>query len=295
MTVAIRPMQDHDVAAAEQLSDEGFYELDQRVFQRNWPDPERRTPEHSKVWMARTRHFLANDPGGCWVAEDDGELVGFATSFKRELMWILATYAVRPGLQGQGIGAQLLAASMQYGQGCLRGMLSASSDPKAVRRYRLAGFSLHPQMFLSGVVDRTALPVVDRVRDGNAADVDLMNSIDRQTRGAAHGPDHEFLLANAPRLVVADRTTGSGYVYVSENGSPLLLAATNRRTASDLLWESLASSPPDGKVTVPHLTAANEWAVDIGMAARLELHQSGYLALRNMKPPAPYIHHGALL
>lgn len=295
MTVAIRPMQDHDVPAAEQLSDEGFYELDQRTFQRDWPDPKRRTSEHSKTWMARTRHFLAHDPGGCWVAESDGELVGFATSFNRELMWVLATYAVRPGLQGQGIGAQLLAAALQYGQGCLRGMLSASSDPKAVRRYRLAGFHLHPQMFLDGVVDRSALPIVDKVRDGNAADIDLMNSIDRQTRGAAHGPDHEFILGNAPRLVVADRTTGSGYVYVTESGAPLLLAATNRRTAADLLWESLASSPPGGRLTVPHLTAVNEWAVDIGMAARLELHQSGYLALRNMKPPAPYIHHGALL
>lgn len=295
MTVAIRPMQDHDVAAAERLSDEGFYELDQRTFQRDWPDPERRTPSHRKTWMTRTRHFLKNDPGGCWVAEVDDELVGFATSFNRELMWILATYAVRPNLQGQGIGAQLLAAAMQYGQGCLRGMLSASSDPKAVRRYRLAGFSLHPQMFLSGVVDRSALPVVDRVRDGNTADFDLMDSIDRQTRGAAHGPDHEILLADAARLVIADRTTGSGYAYVNNSGVPTLLAATNRRTATDLLWESLASSPDGEKVRVGRLTAANEWAVDIGMTARLDLHQSGYLALRNMKPPAPYLHNGALL
>lgn len=295
MTVAIRPMQDHDVAAAELLSDEGFYELDQRTFQRDWPDPERRTPSHSKTWMTRTRHFLKHDPGGCWVAEDDGELVGFATSFKRELMWVLATYAVRPGLQGQGIGAQLLAAAMQYGQGCLRAMLSASSDPKAVRRYRLAGFSLHPQMFLSGVVDRSALPVVEKIRDGNAADFDLMDSIDRQTRGAAHGPDHELLLADTARLVVADRTTGSGYAYVTDSGVPTLLAATNRRTATDLLWESLASSPDGTSVRIGRITTANEWAVDVGMAARLDLHQSGYLALRNMKPPAAYLHHGALL
>lgn len=295
MTVAIRPMQDHDVAAAEQLSDEGFYELDRRTFQRDWPEPERRTPSHSKTWMARTRHFLATDPGGSWVAEDDGELVGFATSFNRELMWILATYVVRPGLQGQGIGAQLLAAALQHGQGCLRGMLSASSDPKAVRRYRLAGFSLHPQMFLRGVVDRSALPVVEKVRDGNAADFDLMDSIDRQTRGAAHGPDHELLLDNAARLVIADRTTGSGYVYVSDSGVPILLAATNRRTAADLLWESLASSPEGTTVDIGRITTANEWAVDVGMAARLDLHQTGYLALRNMKPPAPYLHHGALL
>ena len=43
------------------------------------------------------------------------------------------------------------------------------------------------------------------------------------------------------------------------------------------------------------MTAANQWAVDVGLAARLALSTRGYLALRGMKPPTPYLHHGALL
>ena len=31
------------------------------------------------------------------------------------------------------------------------------------------------------------------------------------------------------------------------------------------------------------------------MTARMDLHLDGYLALRGMKPPAPYVHNGALL
>ena len=46
---------------------------------------------------------------------------------------------------------------------------------------------------------------------------------------------------------------------------------------------------------MPHVTAANQWVLDVGFAARLELHQEGYLGLRGMKPPAPYVHNGALL
>jgi hypothetical protein len=95
------------------------------------------------------------------------------------------------------------------------------------------------------------------------------------------------------RLVVSDTSTGSGYAYVDRDGQVMLLAATNRRTATRLLWEALASST--GRTLVPHVTAANEWAVDVGLAARLELHQEGYLALRNMRPPAPYLHHGTFL
>ena len=165
----IRPMRPDDVPDAERLSDEGFYELDIRTFQRNWPEPRRRAGSRQVAWIERTRRFLETDPGGCWVAEDRRGMVGFATSYRRELMWCLATYAVRPGLQGRGIGRPLLEAAMHHGRGCLRGMLSASSDPKAVRRYRQAGFALHPQMFLTGTVDRSAIPVVEKVREGTPA------------------------------------------------------------------------------------------------------------------------------
>jgi GNAT superfamily N-acetyltransferase len=288
----IRPMRPEDVDAAERLSSEGFYEVDLRLARRGDPDPEPRSTERSRQWVARTHHYLRTDPGGCWVAEIDGEPVGFATSFNRELMWILATYVVKPGLQGQGIGRALLATALHHGRGCLRGMLSASSDTKAVRRYRAAGFSLHPQMHLVGTVDRSAIPVVEKVRDGSAADFELMDSIDRRVRGAAHGPDHAWLLS-AFRLVVSDTSTGSGYAFHAGDGTPMLLAATNRRTATRLLWECLAAT--DGRGYVPHVTPANEWAIDVGLAARLELQQSGYLGLRNMRPPTPYLHHGSLL
>jgi GNAT superfamily N-acetyltransferase len=288
----IRPMRPEDVEAAERLSSEGFYEVDLRLARRGDPDPQPRSAERGRQWIDRTHHYLRTDPGGCWVAEIDGEPIGFATSFTRELMWILATYVVKPGLQGQGIGQALLAAALHYGRGCLRGMLSASSDSRAIRRYRAAGFSLQPQMHLVGTVDRSVIPVVEKVRDGSAADFELMDSIDRRIRGAAHGPDHAWLLSTF-RLVVSDTSTGSGYAYHAGDGTPMLLAATNRRTATRLLWECLAAT--DGQGFVPHVTAANEWAIDVGLAARLDLQPSGYLGLRNMRPPAPYLHHGSLL
>jgi GNAT superfamily N-acetyltransferase len=285
-------MRAEDVEPAERLSSEAFHEVDRRLVRRGQPDPEPRSPERGEQWVARTLHYLGTDPGGCWVAEVDGEMVVFATSFNRELMWILASYAVRPGLQGQGIGRALLVAALHHGRGCLRGMLSASSDPRAIRRYRAAGFSLHPQLELAGVLDRSAIPVIEKVRDGSAADFELMDSIDRRIRGAAHGPDHAVLLRMF-RLVVSDSSTGSGYAFHAGDGTPVLLAATNRRTATRLLWECLAASGE--RAFVPHVTAANEWAIDVGLAARLDLEPSGYLALRNMRPPAPYLHHGSLL
>ena len=291
-------MRPGDVLEAEQISDEGFHEVDLRLNRRSWPAPARRDAARRSDWIVRTHHLLLTDPGGCWVAEQDGAMVGFATSFVRETTWFLATYAVRPSLQGRGLGREVLAAALQHGNGTLHAMLSSSADPRAVRRYHAAGFVLHPQMFLTGVVDRSTLPVITKVREGSAGDIDLMDSIDRRTRGAAHGSDHVLMLQSW-RLLISDGTTGSGYAYLPRTGSVALLAATNRRTASRLLWAALAESGAEGGAekpqTIAHVTAANSWAVDVGLAARLDLHQDGYLGLRGMDPPWPYLHHGALL
>lgn len=290
----VRPMTLDDTHAVERLSDAAFYDLDVRTHRPGWPEPEHRAPERAESWRSRIEHLVRHDPRGCWVAEDAGGVIGAAAGMRRDLTWLLATYAVQPGLQGRGVGRQLLDAALSYGSGCLRAMLAASEDPAAVRRYRLAGFTLHPTMLLWGAVPREVLPVVERVREGSAGDVDLLNSVDRQVRDSAHGVDHE-ILARLHRLVVADRPTGSGYVYVPPGGGAYLLAATNRRTATDLLWEALAASSPGRPVTVDHITTVNEWAVDVGMAARMELWTRGYLAVRGMKPPMPYLPSGHFL
>ena len=288
MEALIRPMTTADLDDAERLSDEAFSPMAEPGMSTQ------RTPVQQAQWRQRAAHLLRTDPAGCWVADTDGTMAGFATSYRRDLTWFLATYAVRPDLQGAGLGRALLDVSLTHARGCLRGMLSSSRDPRAFRRYRLAGFTMHPQMFLVGQVDRSAIPVVDHVRDGDESDFALLDSLDRRRRDAAHGPDHAVLLAQH-RLVVVDRAAGSGYAYIGDDGKPAVVCATNRKVATDLLWEAVASAPVDAVLTVPHLTAANEWAIDLGLAAGLEVHTAGYLALRGMKPPAPYIHHGALL
>ncbi len=290
----IRPMTPADVPGAERLSSAAFYELDLRTHQRGWPDPSPRPASRTERWHRRTEHLLRTDPGGCWVAEQDGGLVGFATSLTRELLWILASYAVLPGRQGRGIGRALLDAALHHGRGCLRGMLNASADPQALRRYALAGFTLHPQLLLRGHVDRALLPVVEHVRDGTDGDRDLLDSLDRRTRGAAHGADHA-LLARELRLIVTDRPAGSGYAYVSDTGAPVVLAASSRKAAMSLTWEALAMTDPDTPVELALVSPANDWAVDVAIAARLDVWSRGFLALRGMKEPTPYVPHPTLL
>lgn len=276
----IRPMRADDVAAAERLTARAFAPSSRSG------ETERTTERHRR-WTGRLHYLLEVDRGGCWVADEGGSVVGVAAAARRDLLWVLSTYAVDPDYQGRGAGKALLEAAVGYGAGCLRGMVCSTSDPRAARRYRLAGFTLHPTMRLTGVVDREALPIVDGVRDGTDGDLPLVDSVDRQVRGATHRPDHRILGTYGP-LLVCDLLTGSGYAYLDRTGV-VLLAATRRAIAQRLLWAALARSTPGTEVVVRGLTADQEWALDVGLAAGLQLDHDSYLALRHMRPPAPYI------
>ena len=102
------------------------------------------------------------------MADVDGEVVGCAVSRERELMWILSSFAVLPGHQGAGIGTHLLVAAMHHGRGCLRGMFASSADPGPYAATAGPASPCTRRCSLRGVVDRAALPVVERVREGTA-------------------------------------------------------------------------------------------------------------------------------
>lgn len=285
-------MTQDDLPAAAHASAVTFLEADRLGMRVGEPEPELPTSADSQRWMDRVRYYLSVDPEGCRVAEDSGEIVGFAISQNREDLWYLATYGVLPDRQGKGIGKRLMDAVLAHAGG-RPGLFSSTVHPAATRRYRLAGFKLYPQMRMVGTVDRSTLPVVNGLREGRRDDLEWMDRLDSDLRGAGHGPDHEYML-DTLRLMVTGAADRPGYVYVDdERGRPALLAAADPETAQSLLWQALASAR--GNTLVNCITTANHWAIDVGLAARLDIGQEGYLALRGMNEPAPYLASGHFL
>jgi GNAT superfamily N-acetyltransferase len=295
--VRVRLMREDDLPSAERASGIVFLEGDRSTRRVGDPEPEPRSAAASAQWIDRMRHFLNVDPGGCWAAvEGDGEeeVVGFAMSQNRDRLWYLATYGVLPGRQGSGIGKRLMDAVLAHADG-RQGIFSSTVHPAATRRYRMAGFSLHPQMRMVGTVDRATLPATAAVAglaEGHAGDLEWMDRLDQDLRGAGHGPDHVHLI-DTLRLVVSRANGRPGYVYIDDRGRAALLAAAHPQTAQHLLWEALASAKD--RTLVNCITTANEWALDVGLAARLDIGQEGYIAVRDMQPPAPYLASGHFL
>ncbi|GAA1121333.1 MULTISPECIES: GNAT family N-acetyltransferase [Streptomyces violaceusniger group] len=284
---------DEDAEAAWEVVAAAFGDSAALAGKDGWP------PGYVAEVHERHRHLARTDPGGCWLALDEaGMPLGVTLSARREGTWGLSMFAVLPRAQRQGVGRELLAAALLYGRGCLRGIICGSEDPRAASTYRRAGFALHPAMRLRGTVGpetkERLSPPDGAVHEGVARHRDLLDSVDRRTRGGAHGADHELLLTQR-RLLVVDDLAGSGYCYVGEDGKVEMLAATSRRLAKRLLTAALLCLPEGAEARVPGLTAEQQWAVDVGIEAGLELSTSGYVCLRGMPPPMPYIPSGTFL
>lgn len=283
----LRPMRLEDVEAAEQVSALAFSE-------RRRDGTPGRDAEHRELWRARAARAVQEDGPGCWVVERDGEVLGLSTSIRRDTLWVLSVWAVLPQWHGRGVGRPLLEASMAYAAGALRRMVSSSADPNAVRHYVRVGFDMHPQMTLHGQVDAGGLPRVERVREGGRSDLEWMTSLVRQARGAAHSPADHASLGAAGELRVVERAGRRGFAHLDHDGTIALLAASDRRTATDLFVDALARRHGQ-PFSQRHVTAANQWALRTATAAGLRIRSEGYLGVAGMRPPTAYVHHGTLL
>ena len=135
-SVSIRPMSEGDLGAAEHAAAVTFLEGDRLNRMADEPEPQPPTPDQSRRWVEQIGYLLSVDPQGCWVAERDGEIVGFAVSQNRGPLWYLATYGVLPSEQGKGVGQRLMDAVLAHADG-RPGLFSSTVHPAATRRYRL--------------------------------------------------------------------------------------------------------------------------------------------------------------
>jgi ribosomal protein S18 acetylase RimI-like enzyme len=289
--VTFRPMTEDDVPAAVAAFDTGLLAMLARhalPVTRNSIQEERRRQD-------RTRHFLGTDPEGSWVAEDDGGVVGMSQSFVREGYWMLSQLGTVPGLQGRGVGRELLRRALSHGDPHGPGTIQCSRDPKAMALYASFGFVLHPVVAASGAMRPGS---IERPREVTRYEPDqvterelqIVTTIDRKVRGSARTVDVVAMLAQpGTRLLLhADQ----GYA-VTMDDRVVTLGARQEESATLVLKTMLAESPTGETVEVNWLTSAQQWAIRVVVEAGIELLPFGPVMVRGMDgPPSPYIPSG---
>ncbi|HWE08437.1 MAG TPA: GNAT family N-acetyltransferase [Solirubrobacteraceae bacterium] len=229
----------------------------------------------------RVAHLLASDPEGSFVGEQRGAITGMAQAYRREDLWCLSMLAVEPEAQGTGMGRTLFERALEYGDDG-PGLIVASNDPRALRLYAAAGFSLRPAMEAWGTIDRRTFPAdIAGVTRGTAGDVERVAGISRAVRGAPHTPEIAFALERgAELLLLADR----GFAVAETGLGVWLLAARDDRAASALLWSALDVAG-DVERPVRWITAGQDWAVDVVVRAGLQISAYGALCVRGHPGP----------
>jgi len=242
-----------------------------------------REPAAAARWRDRLAYPLETDPNGAYLAELDGEIVGVAQAIERERLWCLSLLAVSPGAQSSGAGRALMERALTYATDSTDiGIITSSSDPRALRLYALSGFSLLPTFEVAGTLDRSALPQPrGEVHAAGRDDFDSLAPISREVRGAPHTLELEYALRVGGRILrVGDR----GFAVVAPGRGVWLLVARDDAAASQLLWAALTIVATE-QPTVRWITAEQQWAIEIVVSAGLRLVPYGALCVRGQPGP----------
>jgi hypothetical protein len=148
---------------------------------------------------------------------------------------------------------------------------------------------IHPTVEVRGTIDPSAVPDDLPGRMGRTSDLDLVAIVDAGLR-RSRAEDLEYLLGVGARMLVLDRKGARGYVVYHERRL-LMLGAIDDATATALFWRFLAQA--GGEVKIYGLTAQQNWAVKVALAAGLEVAAAGALFLTgHQRPPGAWLPSG---
>ncbi|HOJ13926.1 MAG TPA: GNAT family N-acetyltransferase [Deltaproteobacteria bacterium] len=219
MALSFRPARTQDLEAVFDVYRESLED----VYVRHGFDP----PHiHGKVNPFHA-FCLESEPGGFFVAEEEGEIVGASLGWARGRLWFLSHLFVRPHMQRRGIGGTLLELARTHAgeSGAdIEAVVTMAFNPVSVGLYLGTGMLTVTAVLLMKMHGR---PAPDGVTNEDAGgvhetrpEVPVLEFLDAETLGFSRGSQHRFLLGleGAGCTTVLRGTTPAAYAYHFADG-----------------------------------------------------------------------------
>jgi GNAT superfamily N-acetyltransferase len=240
MSIVYRPARAEDLGPAQELVVGSINDLAQR---------------HGFGTLASVRpplfqaFSLQDDPAGLWVAEDDGQMLGYAFSWVRGELCFLAELFVAPGQQGSGIGGELLKRTTDHARrngATTRALITFAFNTVSQGLYMRHGMFPKMPLYFVRVARETLrgrLQAPQRPPPPlTLADLPKLADIDKQVLGGSRDKHHRYLIGDKTMKGVLLRAGDEriGYAYLGSDGHIGPLAVTQPHAMGPALQAVLA-------------------------------------------------------
>lgn len=234
---------------------------------------ESRPFDPSGMWSQVHRHLLTHDGARSVVAEDAGQVAGFAAAALRGDFWYFAALFVQPRYQGRGVGKHLLDLAWTP-EARRRATITEAIQPISNTVYARRGL-----LPVTPVLDLAGRPAADS-RDGflpGPTDTQALHLLDLAAYGFDRAVDHEFWARTSVRSTVWWREgEPAAYSYASPYGIGPVAGLDPASAAAALQCELARSAGDLVHVSVP---GSSVELVKVAMGAGLRLSDPGLLLI----------------
>lgn len=194
---------------------------------------------------------MRDDPDGLWIAEDQGEIVGFCFSWTNEDLWFLAQLFVKLGRQADGLGRQMMEKALTHAR--MRGARSRALITFAFNRASQGLYMRHglypvtPLYVMSAQKQVVAARLKENTLRAEPLDIHDASSywlaaIDKAALGVSRAKHHAYMMREGGLRGYYFRagTDRVAYAYIGRDGHVGPIAALSERHLPEALGAALA-------------------------------------------------------
>jgi GNAT superfamily N-acetyltransferase len=230
MTTNIRPGTKEDLFDAFvifQSALHGLYESVGKASPEEKPKREELSPSFEYFRMF-TEHFMQTAKH-FYVAEEDGDIIGFSRSMARNNVLQLSDFFVHPDMQAKGIGKRLLESAFSPDAKYNR-VVIGTSNIRALTRYLKSGvkfrFTIYDWSRIPEIVPFETDLLIEPFTP-TPKNVAILNSVDKIILGYTREVDHIWLSKNRHGYFYRRNGQVVGYSYVSHRAGPIAMLHNN--------------------------------------------------------------------